>query len=454
MPIVNLQPDAVPEIVTTAPTEIEAPKDSIFTALVPDSKVNSLLKYVEGFPWTVDFYGQILNKNNTLENFDPSTPNLTQPYYKVVKMILQVSSPLNSSYDNSKGVTTVSGTAVTPYKIIPNVGDVFIAQTDTGEDAIFHITSVSRKTYRKDTLYEISYSIYAYVSDNPTFIATLANRINETYYFNSDTDYFNRDVLLKASVVEAKDRLRTFVNESQDYYIQLFSQFKTGSILIPGIDSVIYDPLLVNFVSKIVPYTKLVDVQFYRHTYFNRFIDQPSIFNALINRSLNTLYTANKTYSFLDTSFTNNRARFGSVLYTGIDYIVFPTNPDVSTSIGLDSPYESGGFRDTIKTTLNYSSSLDLVVETTNNNNVFTKKLLHELFVNDSYVVSENFYNYLSDNTKYNDISYIELLIARYLRREAIAKEDLVVGIQDYYQWSLLHKLYLLPVCWLIINAY
>ena len=81
-----------------------------------------------------------------------------------------------------------------------------------------------------------------------------------------------------------------------------------------------------------------------------------------------------------------------------------------------------------------------------------SKPLLHELLINDSYVVSEGFYNYIADHVSFTEVSYIELMMYRFLNREAIAKEDLAVAIQDYKNWSLLHQFYLLPVMWLIIK--
>lgn len=43
MGIAKLQPDAVPAFQTTTPSAIEAPSKSIFTALVPESRIASLL---------------------------------------------------------------------------------------------------------------------------------------------------------------------------------------------------------------------------------------------------------------------------------------------------------------------------------------------------------------------------------------------------------------------------
>lgn len=453
MGIVKLQPDAAPPIKVTTPEAIQAPAKSIFTALVPDSKINSLLKYAEGYPWTVDFYGQILNVNNTVENFDPSTPNLTQPYYKVNKMVLQVSSPLTSNYDQSTGITTIQGSAITPYRITPNFGDVFLAQVDNGEDAIFHITSISRKTHRKDTLYEISYTLYCYASDKPEFVTALSQRVNDTYFFNSDTNFFNRDVLIKPSVKEAIDRLKFFMYESQQYYFATFAQKKTGSLVIPGIGDILYDPLLVNFIAKIVDYSVLVETPFHRYTYFDKYIDQPSIYDMLMARSASMVNVVNKTFNFMPSDMLQNKARFGTVFHAGVNYVLYPTNPNTNADIDEMKLFEESECIESFKTAKNYNTNTPVVIKTTNNNQVYDKDVLHDLFTKDYYVVSENFYKFLNDNSVYQEISFIELLIARFLKNEAIAKEDLAVAVEKYTSWSMLHQLYLLPVMWLLIKG-
>lgn len=451
MGIIKSLPDSQLPIQVNTPSTISVPSKSIFTSLVPESKIVSLLKYIEGYPWTVDFYGQILNVNNTLKHFDPSTPNLTQSYYKISKLILQISTPLSSSYDQSTGITTITGTAIVPYGITPNVGDVFIAQVDSGEDAIFIINTVSRKTHRKNTLYEINYSLYSYTSVNPNFITTLTSRVNETYFFNNDLLTSSNKVLIQPSVKEAIDRLKAFLYSSQDYYFNTFAKKQTGSILIPGIDYTIYDPLLLNFISKIVDYSTLVNTPFYKYTYFSNYIDQPSIFDALINQSITQLSVINRTYNFTSSSSLKNKTRFGTIFHAGIDYILYPINPNTKTTIGEEESTPS--FISTIKTSKNYSTSSSMIIQTTNNNTIFNKPLLHDLFVDNYYVVSKNFYNYHSNNSLYSAISYIELLIYRFISKEAIAKEDLVLVTERYHNFSLLHQLYLLPVIWLIVKA-
>ena len=452
MGIVKLQPDQSPAVVeNTLPQAIQEPAKSIFTSLVPESKITSLLKYVEGYPWTVNYYGQILNKNNTVENFDPTVPNLNQPYYEVNGMILQVASPLSSSYDQSTGITTITGSALTPYSLTPNVGDIFIAKVDTGEDAVLMINTVTRKTHRKDTLYEVSYNLLFYTSVNPTFINNLKQRVQNTYYFNKDTNFFNRDVLIKPSVKEAIDRLNILMRETKEYYFSTFAQKEAGTILIPGISYRVYDPLLIDFLSKIIEYKEIVDIPFFRHNHGNnRYINQKSLFDLLFSRNINTTNLINKKYSFLPSNMLANRARLGTAYHTGADYILFPTEPNTNTDIEkFNKTLEASTFMEDVKTTKNYY--LPTLTITTLNNT--SKPLLHELFTDDFYIVSENFYNYINDNSTFDNISYIELLIFKHINKEAIAKEDLVIAIEKYMEFSLLHQLYILPILWMLIKV-
>lgn len=452
MAIAKLQPDASVPIQTTAPATIPETKNSIFTSLVPEVKIASLLKYVEGYPWTVNYYGQLLNINNTVEHFDPSSPDLTQPFYKVNGLVLQVTSPLSSSYNEEKGVTTVSGSALMPFNVIPNVGDLILAQVDNGEDAIFHITSVVRKTHRKDSLYEVSYTLHTYTSEQPNFVQILENRINETYFFNKDANHFNRDVLIKPSVKEARDRLVLFLEESKNYYFNTFVNPRTSSLLIPGHPLTLYDPILTRFIAKTVEITDYPSVKIHQHTYSSESIDQMSILDCLVTRTMPHPKQMNTTYNFIAAHNLPIRSRLGTVSFNGVNYIIYPTNPNLKHTVGTPRNPEAE-YINTIKTSLNYEQVTDLVIKTTNNNNLYDTFLLPELFDEDYYVVTKNFYDYLTDHSVYEELSYVELLMYKFFKQEPIAAEDLAVCVERYKDWSILHKFYLLPVMWFLIKV-
>ena len=444
MGVIGLKPSAsIAQPIKTSPEAMMEPNKSTFTSLFPETVSKTLLKYVEGYPWTISYYGQLLNTNNTVERFDPSTPNLNQSYYLVNDMVLQVSSPLSSNYEQTTGVTTITGSGLTPYKITPNVGDVFIANVDSGEDAIFLVTSVTRKTYRKDTIYEIDYSLYSYTSTTPDFVTRLSERVQDSYWFNKDTDYFNRDVLIKPSVKEAIDRLKLFVKESKELYFRKFSIRGNGGILVPGLREKLYDPHMVSFISKTIDNDTLVTNHSKTYSFSDPYIEQPTFLDMFLSRNINldTVINPRQVFtSVIDLQASN--PRLGYITHTGMDAILYPVDP--SNSVYGFEPIDAINIYNPVSDTNTNDYNRDISVSS-NNNGVFSKPLLHSLFVGGFYIVSENFY--LGENT-----SFIEDILYKFITREGIAREDLAIACEDFRSWSDLHQFYLLPLLWVICN--
>lgn len=451
MAIVKLLPEEAPSNPNPIPETIQELPDSNFTALSPTSRVRELLKYVEGYPWTVDYYGMLRHDGNSVEHFDPLLPNNAQSFYKVNKLVLQVQSPLSSSYDDQTGITAVTGSAIVPLGLKPNMGDLFLANIDTGEDAYFNITSVQRKSYTKETLYEISYQLHIYKNDDHDFGTILDKRINSEFYFNPNTNYFNRDFLIKPSVMEAREKLAEFLRTSKLYYFSTFGREQAGTILIPGHDHKLYDPLLLSFLHRTVNVSDMMNSRVYEHTHFDEYLKQPSIYNLLLTQSLEELPIINKRYFFTNSMNIGNRARFGTIAFSGIDAVIYPIDPSQNQFVGLNEPVTVS--ENNPVTTKNHYIDPTLITTTVNNDNTYTINMLHPMFQDDYYIVSKSFYDYISSNGSVIDISYIELIIYRFLKKEAIPKEDLYLVVSNYQKWSLLHKLYLLPIMWFIINA-
>lgn len=454
MSIFQIEPDSpIGNNTESLPTALQESSASLFTPLYPEGAVESLLKYVEGYPWSCNFYGNLVSQSNSLEHFDPKTPNLTQPLYEVKDMVLQVSTPLNSSYEAATGVTASTGSATCPLGVKPNVGDLFIAPMDTGEDAIFVINVVERATYRKSTLYTINYSLYSLLSAEPEFVTRLKARVQQTYYFNKDTNYFNRDVLITPTVKEANDQLKTFMTQSQAYYLQTFSNAAGGTIVVPGTSRTLYDPLLVKFVGGFIDHEIKICHPWYQYVYSDRFMDQKSIWDMILARNPAMETVINKTYSFTSTSQVKGPAKLGNIFHTLVDYMLYPTQPrtvcDVAT-LDLRGPAE-------IFTDIHLGSraywDIPLQVNHVNADSQTLVTLLPKLFEQDYYVVSAAFYNYLKDGTQVQGVSFVEQLLARFIRKQAIGREDLLRATQRYYEWSPMHQLYWLPVLWLIIRA-
>lgn len=470
MSIIKLRPEAAPELDISAPREIPKPYESQFESLTPMARIDSLLTYVEGAPWTVNYYSQVLNKDNPVNSPDATTPSLLQPYIKITGLVLKVSSPISSSYNSDTGVTTIIGTALVPKSVTPNVGDAFLAQVDSGEDAFFVVNTVERKTHRKLSLYEITYSLFTYASRDPAFFASIEEKVQSVVFYNEEPHQNSHGELITPRVKEARDRLSEWLRRSMADYNSRFIDRKSGTFVVPGQpDILLFDPLMFNFINRLMNFEEYYHRRRLPTPYDyigDRYINQLSILNILETRFPDHIYTATKRFGFVARHNFSGHAPLAPLSVTLIDRILYPQDADTTSFSSGSVPvlYDEEGslYHYPIESYRTPPPEPDPIVDPpvlpawtpVIQMELSSKNLLHPLFENGYYIVSENFYNYMEENTEQTAeaISYTELLIAKYIKREGIALEDLVVATQDYTKWSWLHQFYLLPVYWLIIR--
>lgn len=453
MAIVKLYPEQNAQIQTTTPDEAAKPNESNFNELVPEQSIVILTQYTEGAPWSCNYYGQIVNKNNTLNSYDPAIPNLLNPYYKINELQLNVSSAITSNYDSQTGITKVSGSSALPLGLIPNVGDIFVAKVDNGEDAIFIIDNVTRLTHHKKTLYEINYNLYAYVSANPAWLDNIESKVQTTYYFNPNYLNLSQEMLITPEVKEAKDRLETILNLSRDYYFTKFINPSYKTFVLPGTDKVLCDPLLINFILKTnssFKYPILTSV-YINSDYNDYYLKDKTILDAIVNREEGILRIANKNYSFASTLCFRNTPILAGMGLMGIEYMIYPSHVDLTRTFNNLPFIDNSSLYQLAPTANNSTIDPSLVILTLDG----PKPILHPLFTDNSYIVSPHFYTYLNDAsvTNANNISFIELLIYKHIKSEGISYKDMYMAIRDYHKWPTLHQFYLLPVLWTMIGA-
>lgn len=453
MGIMSLEPDSTAVNNTQSlPTVLATPRDSLFTPLYPEAVEGTLLQYVEGYPWTCHWYGQITHQSNSLVHFDPHTPNLTQPVYEIQDLVLQVESPISSNYDINTATTIAVGSALTPLGVVPNVGDFFIAPVDTGEDAIFCISQVERKTHRKQSLYFITYVLYKYLSQDEGFAENIRKRVQQTYHFNQDLHYPNREVLVTTPVKEARINLKAFLQESQSYYLQTFSDPRAGTIILPGTSQTLYDPLLLAFVGSFIDHDLKISHSWFQHRFNDRYLNQRSVWDLLRQRSPAMVSSINREYGFVRTGALRNFARLGTIGHTPMELILYPKRPQTHTDVSTlhyEGPVNS--FEDALGP---LPPTPILPIKSGNQASDSVVPLLHALFAQDTYVVSPAFYTALGNRDQaVEGLSFMETLMLRFIRKEAIALEDLSAVARTFYDWPSLHQLYLLPVVWLLVRA-
>ena len=454
MALASIRPDGT--VIPTDKTVPEvAPEDnkSLYNEFTAQSRINSLLKYVSGYNWSVTYYGQILNEANTLEPFDISTPSFNQPYYKLHNALIKVSEPLSSNYDTQTGVTHISGSGIAPLGIKPNVGDVILATVDTGELAYFIVTSVTRKTYRKDTLYDISYALYGYLNDNFEISTTLESRVQQSYYYDTNGEPEGITTLVNANEKTDRDTVKNFLKDSQEYYLDYFAPKQSGTLYCPSADYKLYDGFLLNFLYRIMDYDVLLThgLRHYSDSN-NRFLNISSIWDFLIDKNISKLSVYPKRYAYIPSYMLKNKHRYGTVFYAGIDYILFPVDQDVrfyNKDVFSDTIDISDGIIHEPPYTSLYNDVEELKISVPNSGGN-RLEFLHPILTDMEYILTPEFYRALKNKSTPSTLSYIEYLIIKYILDDTLDCKDMIPCIENIYSAIPLVQFYMLPVLWLL----
>jgi hypothetical protein len=333
---------------------------------------------------------------------------------------------------------------------------------ENGEDCVFTINSVTRKTFSKNTLYEVSYSLTFFLSSQPGWLTNIESKVQQEYFYEEPTASGGKGNLVTPTLFEANNRLAALFSNTVRFYFDTFYNPRLATIVMPGQADVMYDPLLIKFLLRML--STDAHINMLRMATFNYgndvYLNQPSVWDSLLHRDLSTLYISNKKYRYISSDVIPNVSRFGGLAISGIRGVLYPVDANLSVETNNVDLIQPGASIATIAvlpvTNHNVTEPVLTVDVVDHQTHLQTqKRLLHSLFVNDYYVLSQNFYNHVaihSDATGAS-LSFIESMVYKYMNKTPIAPEDLVIALQDYIRWPAIHQVYLLPVMWLILRS-
>lgn len=108
MPVITQIPTDPPAVKPTLPQIIDANQVSV----VVDTKhtpISSLVTNIEGMPWTVDYYSQVLGLNSAPEGHDVGKSAEYQQYTLIKGAEIKVSADLNTAQDSESKSLNVLG---------------------------------------------------------------------------------------------------------------------------------------------------------------------------------------------------------------------------------------------------------------------------------------------------------------------------------------------------------
>lgn len=410
--------------------------------------IRSLLAYVEGAPWSVNYYSQVLSKDNDLKEVDTGQSNVYQQYHKINKLELRVSSALSDSYDQDTSITSVVGNGFIYAGLVPNINDYFVSDVNDNRTGIFRITGVERKSFNRDSVYYIEYTLVGFEEVEPG--TSIYNELNSksirTYYFSRDRLIENLQPLIREEDQQQIINLNELYNIIINSYFNTFYSKKQATIIIPGQEFNIYDNYLVDYLLKIIDSQDHLNVKYVRqlptdNVFFN---NQSQFWNIMFNRLSNEILTCNKQMSLVNRYILNSDTYVQGLYFSTIDYFIYPTTIDLSYITGVSNELVRSDI--TIQETKSINNVLSseyvkIFTEASVNYN-YIYPVLHD----DYYVLSENFYNNTSEQ------SLLEILVKDYINHNTINISRLLLLCNDYPSWGRLEQYYYGPILLTLIK--
>ena len=441
----------------------------------PDTPIMGLLAYVDGAPITVNYYSQIITSDIDIRSQDMGQANLYQQYNKINNLEIRLDTTVNGSQVTETSMMTVGGTGLMYPVLIPSVGDMFTAPAGQGQNGVYTITAIDRKSFNKNSVYSVDFILMEYITPTSTRVADLDSKSIREYFFDKERLIEGVNSTLTTSDYNNLIQIRRLVIEMVKYYYKSFYDKAHGTLTIPGQQYPIYDHFLVSFLSKIISTDDAPEATMVRvlPTDNDLFLSQPQFWSMLLDKDFNGMGIINKIMGLVDTAQFSFNSLFKGLKFARMRYIVYPQNVDYSivtsnATLGgtatynpmyppTSSPY-TGGYGNTDIGQVKIQSIITL--EEANSpssalafqlNNTFIVPtgivpLIYPVLHDANYVLSANFYNQTPNQ------STLESLVSLYLQQKSMNLVDIMNVANAYRTWGRLEQFYYMPILFTLMK--
>lgn len=438
------------------------------SAVVETSRfpLKNLLAYAEGSKWTVDYYSQVLGKDDAPRVFSLETSPVMQQYHLIKSMELRVTSALEQTQDKENNAFNITGVStVLPGTVIPNVGDVFLADFGDGREAFISVTEVETLSIMMDTGYTINYRVIAL--NDKSRVDNLNDKVIKTSVFRRELLSNGKNPVVIPSVSHTLDQINF---HTQKLLVAWFSQFiskRHKLILVPEQQEPTYDFFLVKALTTFVgvwgnnalrglTYPSLNEMLVYK---------TPSVWDVLLSGIQLDSNDIFKEVGVTGTSIVRNYPALMGIFYSPLKRLIYPKdNPyDVDDDHNVDTVPLIGDLQ-TLTESLSITSALsnsplnadpevdeetpdeeEPVLEETPE--LQEKEDIYPVTVDSYYVFSEAFY---TGNVE--DQSKLEYFTTQMLNNKAINLGDILSLLLKSKDWGHLERFYYIPVLVILVG--
>lgn len=408
---------------------------------------SNLLTHIGGSSWVVNYYAQMLDRDSNLSGQQYTKNPVYQSYKKIVNLEIKVQTPLNTDQDDANKEMNVTGSGTLYPSVIPNEGDMFVADIGEGKRAVFRVTSSRKNSIFKEACYDISYTLD---TDNVDKQLDLEQKTVATYYFHKDFLVNGTNPLIIKSEMDTLVNLKKVYDTMLYQYFKRFYSHEFKTLIVPSQLRPTYDTYLTRYVVDMFSTTEAPELAYIRTLNLDedKVAKCDSLWDALKRKDISLLNTAFKKAGLVSALSFNRTPTFNGIRYSGVGAVVYPKDPYLTVDYNYSNSaktVELNGFN----SSADDEQASNLLVRAVNLKNLQSELSdnLYPVTHDDYYVLSANFYK----NT--NAQSTLEVAVTSYINNNQVDSEQLYNTAKTFHTWGSLEQFYYVPIVMTLIRS-
>lgn len=402
----------------------------------------SLITYIGGSSLTVDYFFSVLDKDDESTAHSTDMSGSYQQYINVIALELKVQSTINpSDYDSENSEFNPKGTAVLYAGLKPNLNNVFIADIGDGRLAEFTVVNLKPLSYLKDAAYEIEYQITRYLTKEA--VASLKSKTITTYYFDYEDIRNGGSGLLTETQVNYNETLTKAIEMLSTYHMTNFHDPEVESLVYNKGGIKTYDPFIPGVMRDILPIGVLNRLPVNRELNCQDPDSEKTrtVWNVLLGNTISLLPIVSGVYGERSVETFVENPEFGSVLYSGVENVIYPSKYKPEPKSG--SELATASLEEGLKGLFGDDEPEEPV-----DPDFGIKVPMHPIHHDGGYVFSKAFYD-----QNIAEMSVFEVLVLNYLEGRVINVKILTDFIKESSKWTTEEKFYYIPVLVILANV-
>ena len=446
MPILSNRP--------TPPTQKPADSPTIthpeYKGVTTDTKYTSrqsLLSHVEGMPWRVTYYQQVVTTDSELSPQQLEKDPVYQQYVRIQHLEIRVTSELSESQDDTTKNFDVTGEAIFYPPMKPNRGDMFLADIGDGREGVFAVTDTTRLSIMREACFQVQYVLVSHSTEERR--ADLENKTIKRTHFVKRLLEHGEDPIVVDDDYHRYLSLQEYWGQLLERYMVQFYDKASSTLLVPDQQQPTYDPFVVKFIASFISsshHPLLRHMRKYAVELPNR--QQPwTLWDAILTVSDSLLPMVEEKLTLAPSKCFGALPQFEGVNYSNIHWVAYPHNPNeplYPTEALREGQLPDRQLRHQFDTTrLNTLAQYPTVTQ----DGVDTLPSIYPVTQDDYYVLSRSFYHGDAEHQ-----SALERLVQHALTRTPLNQRHLTELCDLSHKWPRLEQFYYVPLLLVLIK--